>query len=354
MSRLIVVDATPYGMEPSGAKRRAVEILRRLPALLPGDVFEVHWARDGGPRPAALELENVVHATVGVSCRGGASRWRARARDLRRRRREAAFSHLLVDHGPVVAPGRVRTVLTVHDLRFLHGYGGILRGLYGRHLYGRVLRRACAVVAVSEAVRDEVREAYGADLSPVVARNAPWLPARPPDDPAVAAALARLGVSRPYVLVVGRDEPRKALRAAVAAWGSALRASGVGLVVAGAPGFAPDGVTSPGAVADDDLAALYAGARRTIVPSRYEGFALPIVESLAAGTPVLASDLPAHRELLAATGSGLVLVPAPRAADGPWPEGAAAMRDGPAPVVAPPSWTWDEAARVVAAAIRGG
>ena len=353
MNRLIVVDATPYGPEPSGAKRRAVELLRRLPALLPGDVFEVHWARDGGPRPPALELDNVVHATVDVSCRGGAARWRARTRHLERRRREAAYSHLLVDHGPVVAPSRARTVLTVHDLRFLHGYGGLVRGLYGRHLYGRVLRRAAVVVAVSEAVREELRAAYGAGLSPLVARNAPSLAVRAKDDVRVGEVLARLRVAGPYVLVVARDEPRKALRAAASAWGSALRASGVGLVVAGAAGFASDGVTSLGAVADDDLAALYAGARRTLVPSRYEGFSLPIVESLAASTPVLASDLPAHRELAAATGSGLVLVPAPRASDGPWPEGATALLATPAPVASPPSWTWDDAARVVAAAIRG-
>ena len=247
----------------------------------------------------------------------------------------------------------VPTVLTVHDLRFLHGYGGLVRGLYGRHLYGRVLRRAAVVVAVSEAVREELRAAYGAGLSPLVARNAPSLAVRAKDDVRVGEVLARLRVAGPYVLVVARDEPRKALRAAASAWGSALRASGVGLVVAGAAGFASDGVTSLGAVADDDLAALYAGARRTLVPSRYEGFSLPIVESLAASTPVLASDLPAHRELAAATGSGLVLVPAPRASDGPWPEGATALLATPAPVASPPSWTWDDAARVVAAAIRG-
>ncbi len=351
MSRLIVVDATPYGPEPSGSKRRAIEILRRLPALLPGDVFEVHWARDGGPPPDELDLDNVVHARVDVSCRGGIHRWRARARDLRRRHRDAAFGHLLVDHGPVVCASSVRTVLTVHDLRFLHGYGGVLRSLYGRFRYGSVLRSAGAVVAVSDAVRDGLRAAYGTELSPRVSRNAISSAFHPPASDVVTATLARLGVIAPYVLVVGRDEPRKALRAAVAAWGEALSAERVALVVAGDAAFAPPGVLSLGLLGDDDLPSLYAAARWTLVPSRDEGFSLPVVESLACGTPVIASDIPAHREL-AANATGVTLV-APPSGDA-W-EGAVNALRGPRPtLVTPPPFTWDDAARVVADAIRGG
>ncbi len=39
-----------------------------------------------------------------------------------------------------------------------------------------------------------------------------------------------------------------------------------------------------------------AHARALLMPSLAEGFGLPIIEALALGTPVLASDLPAHRE----------------------------------------------------------
>ena len=354
MTRLIVVDATPYGPEPSGSKRRATEIVKRLPLLLPGDVFEVHWARDGGAPPDELELDNVVHTTVDVSCRGGLRRWRARARDLKRRHREAAFGHVLVDHGPVIdAPG-VRTVVSVHDLRFLHGYGGFLRGLYGRYRYGSVLRRAGAVVAVSNAVRDGIRSAYGDDLEPLVSRNAVAAGFDRPAPEVVAATLARLGVTRPYVLVVGRDEPRKALGAAVSAWSESLRGAGIGLVVAGDARFAPAGVRSLGMLGDVELPSLYAGAEWTLVPSLDEGFSLPVVESLACGTPVIASDIPAHRELAEGARGVSLVAPPSRAASGlVWPEAAIALR-GPRPTeIAPPPPTWDDAASVVADAIRG-
>jgi glycosyltransferase involved in cell wall biosynthesis len=340
VTRFVVVDATPYGPEPSGARRRAVEMLRRLPARTAPAVLEVHWARDGGGPPADLVAPGLVHATVDVSSRGGVRRWLARGRDLRRRHREAPFTHLLVDHGPLVVPDRVANVVTVHDLRFLHGWAGAARAWYGRRRYGDLLRRAAAVVAVSAAVAEELSVAYGL-RDVVVAPNAPSPALRAPD-PAVRRATAeRLGVTGPYVLAVGRDEPRKALRAAVAA----ARAAGLPLVVAGAAGFSEPGVACVGEVPDGDLAALYAGAAWTLVPSLYEGYSLPVAESLACGTPVVASDVAAHRALAADGARGVVLVPPPVAGTYDWSPAAEVLR-GPRPAdVAPPATTWEASRR---------
>ncbi len=61
-----------------------------------------------------------------------------------------------------------------------------------------------------------------------------------------------------------------------------------------------------GRVDDAELAALYAGARATVLPSHLEGFGFTPLESLAAGTPVVVSDLPVLRETL---GDAAVFVP---------------------------------------------
>ncbi len=58
------------------------------------------------------------------------------------------------------------------------------------------------------------------------------------------------------------------------------------------------GVTLTGHVSDDDLAAIYTGAHALVFPSDDEGFGLPTVEALACGTPVVACDVPALREVL--------------------------------------------------------
>ena len=98
----------------------------------------------------------------------------------------------------------------------------------------------------------------------------------------------------------------------------------------------PD-VTLTGHVSDDDLAAIYTGARALVIASDDEGFGLPTVEALACGTPVVACDVPALREVLADRATfvghddlrGLLA--------------AAAVAGRPAP--APPAWTWQDAAR---------
>lgn len=327
MSRLIVVDATALSPVMSGARRRLEELLRRLPALLPDDVFEVHWAKDGGGPPADLVADNLVHATVDVSCRGGAWRWLARRRDLARREHVTRFFALLCDHGPVIAPQRVRNIVTLHDLRFLHGYGGLARRLYGSWRYGAVLRSASRVVAVSPSVAAEARTRYALDPARlVVAPNA------------VSASVVSPGsLPRHGALVVARDEPRKARGAAVAA-----AAAGLPLAIVDA------------SLSDADLARAYASAQVLLAPSLDEGFDLPVVEALANGTPVIASDIPAHRDLLALGAAGLHLVAAPTRSSGAWawPEAAALLARhaflGPAQ---PPSTSWDAAAHALASVL---
>ena len=58
------------------------------------------------------------------------------------------------------------------------------------------------------------------------------------------------------------------------------------------------GVHHLGYVADEDLPALYAGARALVYPSLYEGFGLPPLEMLACGGAVIASTADVHREVL--------------------------------------------------------
>ena len=328
MTRLIVVDATPYGPGPSGARRRAQALLGRLAAQLPEDVFEVHWAADGGGPGLDGEAANVVHVSVDVSCRGGARRWARVRRHLERRHRAAAFTHLLVDHGPLLRRPHVAQIVTLHDLRFLHGWGGALRHAYGRWVYPRRLARAHAVVAVSPSVAREARQRFpGARVT--CAPNAVAASFRPP-----AADAPRRGA-----LLVARDEPRKARGAAQ----RACRDAGLDLE------------TVAGEASEAQLLAAYRRAAWLVAPSLEEGFDLPVAEALACGTPVVASDIPAHRDLRDLGAEGLVLVPPPRSQGRgwSWPEATAALRALPPASVRPPTPTWDEAARRVAELIRG-
>jgi glycosyltransferase involved in cell wall biosynthesis len=254
-----------------------------------------------------------------------------------RRHRITRFTHLLCDHGPLVAPAQVKNVVTLHDLRFLHGYGGLARRLYGRFRYGAQLRAAHRIVAVAPHVAAEATARYRLDPARVlVAPNA-----------VTQSLVAPPAAERRGALVVARDEPRKARGAAVAA----AQDAGIPLTIL------------DGAVSDADLARAYASHAWLLAPSLDEGFDLPVIEALANGTPVIASDIPAHRDLAALGAKGIVFADRPKFQDGclisdrppgdpRWHNAVAILAAGPPPgPPAPPPGTWDDAARVVAAAL---
>ena len=122
-----------------------------------------------------------------------------------------------------------------------------------------------------------------------------WAGATPPDD----GTRTRLGLPSSYVLFVGTLEPRKDLRTLLTA--HRLVPDAPPLVLVGSPGWGEQlevsGCITPGFLGDDLLPSVVAGAAALVLPSRDEGFGLPVLEALAAGTPVVASDLPVLREV---------------------------------------------------------
>jgi len=210
---------------------------------------------------------------------------------------------------PAVELTGARLVATIHDLAFRHlpwTVGEETLELLERHL-PRTLRDAACVVTPSRAVRGEIA---GADLLPAgrirAIHHGPGqlatLDAGPPPDWAPPH----------YALFVGTLEPRKNLETLLAAWRTLRRhrRDVPTLVLCGRSGWkdetlrraldegAREGwILQPGYVSNRELAALYRGATLLAFPSHYEGFGLPVLEALAAGAPVVASDLPVLREV---------------------------------------------------------
>ena len=208
---------------------------------------------------------------------------------------------------PVAVSAGVPYVLTVHDLstelrrRDLSPYPRLWSRLTRAR---RLAARARAVMVDSEATRSDALVHW--ELAPErvrLVRPGVW---HPP-----AGGVRPAGVPDDYLLYVGALEPRKGLEVLLRAYAGA-RAAGLrsALVVAGdgplGPSLRAQGVVLTGRVGDGELAALYAGARATVLPSHLEGFGFTPLESLAAGTPAVVSDLPVLRETL---GDAAVFVP---------------------------------------------
>jgi glycosyltransferase involved in cell wall biosynthesis len=251
---------------------------------------------------------------------GGAGRAASFARDswwyyggLPRSARGLDVLHCTTFRGPLRAP--VPFVVTLHDLALVRQPELFPRWhrLSGRAAIGPVARAANHVVAVSEFTKREAVDLLGVPEARVTVIGNAVEPVFSPDGPAAEGD---------YVLAVGTLEPRKNL-ARVAAAAARL---GVELRVVGARGWG--GVETPGwagEVSDEELAALYRGARALVFPSLYEGFGIPVLEAMASGAPVVTSRGGATEEV--AGGAAVLVDPLDEASITSGIEEAAARRD---------------------------
>ncbi len=210
------------------------------------------------------------------------------------------------------------SVAVVHDLGQLHvpeKYDA-LRMAYFHHALLRVFRRATRLVAISRATQSDLVSALGIERDTVdvvlngvdVQRFAP----RPPADPDVAAARARLTLHAPYLLYPARlEHPAKNHVRLVEAFSSSGLAATHDLVLMGGDWGASERILEAarahgvghrvrltGFVDDWLVPLLTTGADAVVLLGLYEGFGLPALEALAAGRPVCASNSGALPEVV--------------------------------------------------------
>lgn len=285
----VAFDAVVFSQSRAGSARVARGILDALPSVAPDvDIVLVGDSEFAGRGSARQKLAALRQDLAWYG--GGLARAARRA--------GADVLHCPTFRAPLRAAG-LPVVATVHDLAVLRepSWFPVWSRTYGRYLMPRAIRQADRVVCVSEATARDAAALLGVagHRLRVVPNGIDEIFSEPP---------GRRPVADPYILFVGTPEPRKNLELLAGAVSRLVRdGRSERLVLAGSDGWGTvelpfeDRVLPLGRVDDAALRDLYAHAACVAYPSLWEGFGLVAGEALAAGCPLVCSDIPALREV---------------------------------------------------------
>ena len=205
-------------------------------------------------------------------------------------------------------PANVRLSTTLHDMTsFLMPEFHPRANLRADRAFAGLLRRADGIIAVSASTRDDAVHTLGIPRERITVIHSGIAEAFfSPPAAAVAEVRRRYGLARPFVLFIGTVEPRKNLDALLDAWAAMpppIREE-FDLVLAGPIGWATPATAARvramrylGYVPEPDLAPLTAAATVFAYPSLYEGFGFPVAQAMAAGVPVVTSNVSSLPEI---------------------------------------------------------
>lgn len=315
----------------SGISQYMINVLKRLPELAPNDEFVLFMAESdrafldlGMPRTQIVCTPDwVAHPLVNIF-------WH-----------QFRLPRLLRSHGCdcVFMPAGNRrlawyygvpSVGTVHDLSQLHlpAKYDAFRMFYVLRVLPRFMRRLTRVLSVSESTRKDLIEYARVDPARirVVHNGADLARYRPGDrEQARARIVSVLGTDAPYILYIARlEHPGKNHVRLIGAFAALKRAhpefehklvlvgsrwnGAESIDAAVAAHGMQDEVVFPGFVPNESLCDLYVAADLFVFPSLYEGFGIPVLEAMAAGTPVCASNTSSIPEVVG--DAGLLFDPA--------------------------------------------
>lgn len=219
---------------------------------------------------------------------------------------------------PFFVSPKTKIVTTIHDVsfNFFPQFIKLADLFFLKTLIPWGLKRADKIIAVSEFTKSEIIKCYGIEAEKIeCVYNAVA------DDFAISNfSSTQLGEVRKkydlperFIFYIGTMQPRKNLPLLIAAFGDVKkRIPELRLVLAGGKNtynfdreigkainkFSLSGdVIFPGFVPEEEKLVFFKLASVFCFPSFYEGFGIPILEAFAAGTPVIASNIPVHREI---------------------------------------------------------
>lgn len=208
----------------------------------------------------------------------------------------------------------VKSVVTFHDMTYfiIPQMHTLIKRFMFRAYIRLTAKRAAGILSVSDSTAQDMVRLLGMDRSKIAVTplgvDERFFETINPDH----SILESYGIDKEYFLYVGTIEPRKNLVRLIKAYSclSSEAKDKYRLVICGQKGWMynevleliqtdglEDHIRFTGFVKDEDLPAIYRGAKLFLYVSLYEGFGIPLIEAMARGVPCITSDLSSMKEI---------------------------------------------------------
>ena len=317
------MDTTPLLKDLSGVGYVTYQYAKELQKLHQNMLFYYAWFYSSKLRQRPLgEYEKAVNL---------AKKYLPRPYLVTHSLKTAIFNYTLAKERPDIfiqpnyisfpTPFDIPTITFIHDLSHIRfrEYHPKERVEYFERFLPRSIEKSAKIVTISEFTKKELVDLGLCEPQKIeVIHNGVDEKFRPITNEEFIPTAKKYGVKyRGYFLFVGTLEPRKNLKTLLEAYLGYLAKTShpTPLLLAGGVGWRSEHfddilqkalntgyVRCLGYVSEDELIALYGGAKAFVFPSIYEGFGLPPLEAMACGTPVLASNASSIPEVVGDAG----------------------------------------------------
>lgn len=301
----IAIDGRPALWDRTGIGTITHNVLRRISALDKRNEYYFYFDRDPVPLASIIEMKRCRHA----SCSNDLAWANYHAVRFLKADRIDLFISFMEKDIPLVIQA-VKVISMIHDvipltfpeIAFRNG----LHKAYYHVLMGAAIRRADRILTNSNYSMGDIARQFPQATSKLRkvtlgVSDAPTASSSDRD-----AVLRKYGIRNGYILAVGSTEPRKNNTLVIRAFNLlAERFPSLNLVIVGKQwrdrefdrNLLNDRVVLTGFVPDEELAYLFGNASVFVFPSLYEGFGLPILESMKQGVPTVTSNRSALPEV---------------------------------------------------------
>ncbi|KAF0151097.1 MAG: group 1 glycosyl transferase [Ignavibacteria bacterium] len=302
----IAFDATTFELTKGGTTVYLYNLLKNLKSIDPSNEYLSYGAKLFKQNSSLQKKINTIYRETA---------WRQYSISRRARNDGINILHFPNHYSTIYT--RIPTVVTFHDIYILKNSDAFPIGqvMYSKFLIPMVLDKCTKIITVSNFTKNEILHSFEIPFDKIdVIHNGVGESFEVIKDEELLEMIRRkYNMPQKFILYVGAIEPRKNVDKLIDAMQLVRKEREIDLVIVSHGGWKNEFLLNRikqnnsfihflGFVEDSDLPLIYNLADLFIYPSSYEGFGLPILEALACGVQVVASDIEVFKEIIGTDG----------------------------------------------------